>query len=518
MSDRPLSSFVRTASVPQLRELPALIDGPALVSSTSLMEKYPFQRFIKERQKLVDMLNAKSDVAMNLNKQIDDAKKKGIDPRLVWIQHASRFATSVGVSSDDETIRLFSISVADEQIGLAGLEDLIRDTEVMNITVIWRLGQQATIRVHYVGNTAEDLPLQIASSWTTYKETIIGRAISMSHKQTNLTMSNPYVEMVIKDYQARFVASLSADGEQIFSSMRLNRVGDPDLDDLLKLHVIPSQDVCDFLKIASTAGCNVLFAGPQQSGKTTILRGYINSVPADEEIMTVEDIAELGIEDSKRHKIVLNFEASPQAPMRNTISRAMRYVVKRIFVGEALDSAVLNWLFASVRLRGSACTLHAESMEKVFEAIVGLSTINTDGFAPVPREVVLRNVADSVDFIVFMGPEESPDDPTKSFPVVKGIMAIDDQVSSNGTPKNNILWEWDDKKHTLVWRKAGLPDHVARRWARIGITLDNTGEAPKFVVTNAAKTPPALLAVVDKTVAARRALHNDPTSAFSEGA
>ncbi len=515
MSDRPLSSLVRPASVPQLRDLPALVERPTpAISSTSqtTTTRYPFQRFINERAKLMDMLSVKSDIAAGMNKQLDEAKKKGVSPRVIWQQYATRFAVSVGVPSDDESIRLFAISVADEQVGLAGLEDLIRNTQVMNITVIWRLGCPSKVRVHYVGGQVEDLPMQIASSWSAYRDTVIERAITMSHKQTNLSMSNPYVEMVVKDYQARFVASLSADGEQIFSSIRLNRVGDPDLDDLFRIGTITSPEVRDFLKITSAAGCNVLFAGPQQSGKTTILRGYINSIPADEEIMIVEDIAELGIEDSNRHKVVLNFEATPQAPMRNTISRAMRYVVRRIFVGEALDSAVLNWLFASVRLRGSACTLHAESMEKVFEAIVGLSTINTDGFAPVPRDVVLRNVADAVDFIVFMGPEESPDDPTRSFPVVKGIMAVDDQVSANGIPKNNTLWEWDEKRKALIWRKSGLPDHISRRWARSGIALDNTGDTPKFVITNPAKVPPHILPVLDKTVATIQSIRNETMS------
>ncbi len=518
MGATPLAELVRSSAVERHRDLPALASAvpvvSAYVSRSEIEDRYPYQRFMRERKKFVDMINATPTLAIQIDKQLEDAREKGLPGRTVYERFAYTYAQQSGVASDPETIRLFAVSVGDELVGLAGLEDLIRDLSVMNITIVWRQGSPCRVRVHHVGNQHEDLKIQVAPSWSAYKDTIIGRAISMSHKQTNLSMNTPYVEMVIKDYEARFVASLSADGSQIFSSMRLNRVGDPDLDDLLKLGVIPTSDVRNFLKIAMAARCNILFAGPQQSGKTTILRGYINSVPRDEEIMIVEDIPELGIEDSARHDVVLNFEASPQAPMRVTISRAMRYVVRRIFVGEALDSAVLNWLFASVRLRGSACTLHAESMGKVFEAIVGLSTINTDGFAPVPRDVVLRNVADAVDFIVFMEPEESPDDPQKSFPTVKGILAIDDQVSSSGLPKSSVLWEWDPKAKALIWGQSGLPDHIARRWSSIGLSLNPVGDRPQIVVNNPSKVPSSLIDIVDETYEAKRGLHADPSSAF----
>jgi Flp pilus assembly CpaF family ATPase len=518
MGNTPLSTLVVSTAVEQHRDLPALTSSvPAMsayVPPDEIENRYPYQRFIKERQKFIDMVNSTPSLAIQIEKQLEDARESGIPDRTIYERLASTYAQQVGVASDPDTIRLFAVSVGDDLVGLAGLEDLIRDKSVMNITVVWRQGSACRVRIHRVGNQYEDLKIQIASSWTSFKDTTVGRAISMSHKQTNLSMNNPYVEMVIKGYEARFVVSLSADGSQVFASMRLNRVGDPDLDDLLKLGVIPNPDVRDFLKIAMAARCNILFAGPQQSGKTTILRGYINSVPRDEEIMIVEDIPELGIEDSPRHDVVLNFEASPQAPMRVTISRAMRYVVRRIFVGEALDSAVLNWLFASVRLRGSACTLHAESMGKVFEAIVGLSTINTDGFAPVPRDVVLRNVADAVDFIVFMEPEESIEDPTKSFPTVKGVLAIDDQVSSSGLPKSSALWEWDTKSKTLVWGQSGLPDHIARRWSMIGLGLNPVGDRPDVVIQNRSKIPPSLAEVVDEVASMKRSLHEDPSSAF----
>jgi len=527
MSNTPIADLVYPA--PPLSNLatdrlPALADrSPAVVTNgatpytAKIEHRYPFQQFINQRQKLVDMLNSNSDLAMTNNKQIDDARKHGADPRVVWMQLASRLAGSVGVSSDADAVRKFAISVADEQVGLAGLEDLIRDPSIMNITVTWERDSAPSVRIHHTDNTFEDLSIHLATSWSTYRDTIIGRAITFAHKQTSLSMSNPYVEMVLKDYNARFVTSITPDGETIYSSMRLNRVGDPTLMDLYKLRVVPSIDIVKFLAAACAADCNVLFAGPQQSGKTTILRGYINEVPPDEEIMIVEDIPELHM-SRDRHHVMLSFEASEQAPMRITITRAMRFVVRRIFVGEALDSAILNWIFASMRLRGSACTVHAESIEKVFEAVVGLTTINTGGDPPEPREVVLRKIADAVDFIVFMEAEESPDDASKFFPTVKGIMAVDNQVSTSGVPKNNMLWEWDAKSRSLVWSGNSLPEHIAKRWDKIGVRLDNIGGKPNFVITQGGKTPAHLLATLDSTTYTKQALHNDPMSAYHEEA
>ena len=67
------------------------------------------------------------------------------------------------------------------------------------------------------------------------------------------------------------------------------------MDDLLSLGTLPQQAVI-FLEAAVRAGLNILVAGGTSSGKTTLLNVLSSFIPHDERIITIEDAAELQLQ------------------------------------------------------------------------------------------------------------------------------------------------------------------------------------------------------------------------------
>jgi Flp pilus assembly CpaF family ATPase len=453
-------------------------------SRDDLRRKYPFQRFFVERDNLTRLLKD-SGTFSNNNQALLSSAHSVEDQRAIWIQTAKSFAADLGLH-DPADRDLFAVSVADEKVGLGGLEDLIRDTDVMNVMVHISEERETSpvVRVHYTDNSKSNIPIRITSGWDTYKNQLINNAINLSRKQIKFDQGHTYIEMVLPDGPekgARFVSSLVEDGRAITTSMRLNRVGSPDLANLRESGLIPTDELYDFLLALVYAQANALFVGPQQSGKTTLLRGFINSFPPSDEVLIVEDIPELMIEQGPRHEYCVSQQPTSDQNMTMIITRAMRYVVKRICVGEAIDAAITNWLFASIRLRGGACTIHADSIDGTFNAIRTLSTIVAPGVAPMPLETLMQSVADCLDVVVFLSPEPRKDDPMKSFPSIKGIVAIDGKLSDGGIPKNVTLWDWNEQRKELVWQGNHLPDRLKERLAQIGVAFDISETRMKVV-------------------------------------
>jgi Flp pilus assembly CpaF family ATPase len=485
----PMSAFAPSTAIARVEGppppppgqdfMPARVVPDAVERTTSLDDlrrKYPFQRFFTEREALTRLLKDSGSLSNNHQAMLTAASSTD-ERRSIWVSMAKNLAPDIGIH-DPVDQNLFAVSVADEKDGLGGLDDLIRDTDIMNVMVYIseERESQPVVRVHYTDNSKENLPIRITSGWDTYRNQLMNNAIRLSRKQIKLDQGHTYIEMVLPDGPekgARFVSSLVEDGRAISTSMRLNRVGSPDLRNLRDSGFIPTDELYDFLIALVYANANALFVGPQQSGKTTLLRGFVNSFPSTDEVLIVEDIPELMIEQGPRHEYCVSQQPTADQTMTTIISRAMRYVVKRICVGEAIDAAITNWLFASIRLRGGACTIHADAIDGVFNAIRTLSTLVPAGVAPMPLETLMLSVADCLDIVVFLAPEPQKDDPLKSFPSIKAVMAIDGKLSDSGMPKHVIMWDWNEQTKELTWQGSQMPDRLKERLARIGLALDS---------------------------------------------
>ena len=118
------------------------------------------------------------------------------------------------------------------------------------------------------------------------------------------------------------------------------------------------------------AGCvqarlNMLISGGTGSGKTTLLNALSSFIPASERIVTIEDAAELRLQQD--HVVRLetrppNAEGRGEVLARDLVKNALRMRPDRIIVGEVRGAEALDMLQAmNTGHEGSLTTVHANS-------------------------------------------------------------------------------------------------------------------------------------------------------------
>ena len=146
---------------------------------------------------------------------------------------------------------------------------------------------------------------------------------------------------------------------------------------------------------------NVLVCGGTGSGKTTTLNVLSSFVPAGERIVTIEDTAELRLQQPH----VIRLEARPasvegrgEVPIRRLVRNALRMRPDRIVVGEVRGPEALDMLGAmSTGHDGSLCTVHAGSPE---EALRRLETLALMAGVGLPHAAIREQVAGAIDLVV----------------------------------------------------------------------------------------------------------------------
>ncbi len=123
------------------------------------------------------------------------------------------------------------------------------------------------------------------------------------------------------------------------------------------------------LEAMVAAGIAIAVSGATGTGKTTLLNVLAAAIPAQERVVTIEDLAELWLPGP--HVVRLearppNVEGRGEVPLRELVRNALRMRPDRIVVGEVRGPEVLDMLqAANTGHRGLMTTLHAGSPDEV---------------------------------------------------------------------------------------------------------------------------------------------------------
>lgn len=163
-------------------------------------------------------------------------------------------------------------------------------------------------------------------------------------------------------------------------------------------------EVLDFLAMLVRAKYNILISGGTGSGKTTFLNVMSGFIPSDERIITIEDSAELKIQNVKNIVRLETRNATVdgcnEITIRDLIKSALRMRPDRIIVGEVRGEEAIDMLQAfNVGQDGSLSTIHANHAQ---DALYRLETMImlTSG---IPLEALRRQIASGIDIIVQLG-------------------------------------------------------------------------------------------------------------------
>ena len=165
-----------------------------------------------------------------------------------------------------------------------------------------------------------------------------------------------------------------------------------------------SKEISDFLAALVAAGYNIFISGGTGSGKTTFLNALSQYIPKDERIITIEDNAELKLQDIPNLVSLEarnpNVEGTGAVTIRDLIKSALRMRPDRIIVGEVRGAEAIDMLQAlNTGHDGSLSTGHANSTA---DMLARLETMVLMGMN-LPLPAIQRQLASGIDIIVHLG-------------------------------------------------------------------------------------------------------------------
>ena len=177
--------------------------------------------------------------------------------------------------------------------------------------------------------------------------------------------------------------------------------------DLIRFGTL-SMDLALVLEACVRGRLNVLLSGGTGTGKTTALNVLSGFVPEQERIITIEDTAELQLQQP--HVVSLesrpaNVEGAGEVTIRDLVRNALRMRPNRIIVGECRGPEALDMLQAmNTGHEGSLTTVHANSPR---DALRRLETMVLMAGYDLPVRAIREQVASAIDVIVQL--ERLPD-------------------------------------------------------------------------------------------------------------
>lgn len=159
-------------------------------------------------------------------------------------------------------------------------------------------------------------------------------------------------------------------------------------------------EIADFLQACVIARLNMVVSGGTGSGKTTLLNVLSSFIPNDERIITVENAAELQLQ--QEHVVTLesrpaNIEGKGEISIRDLVVNCLRMRPERIIVGECRSGEALDMLQAmNTGHDGSLTTLHANNPR---DSVSRLEVMCLMAGMDLPQRAIREQIASAVDCI-----------------------------------------------------------------------------------------------------------------------
>lgn len=285
------------------------------------------------------------------------------------LDNRSKAALRLGetpLSADDEDVLLERV-LATAFSAAPGLDALLRRSDVTDVFVN---GCDDVRLVTIDGETEFAEP--IARTDAELIEMIQTLARRGGHMEREFTPSRPLLDLQLPDGSRLAAAAWVT--KRPYLTVRRHLLVDADQADLVGRGMYDT-GLASLLGALVRARRNVLIAGGQGVGKTTLLRALLHECEPDERIVVLEQEPELHLDAMPgRHDHVLVFmERGANTEGVGAVSLAdlgraiKRFTPRRIVVGEVRGPEVIDMLEAMTQgIAGSMCTIHADSSWSVF--------------------------------------------------------------------------------------------------------------------------------------------------------
>jgi pilus assembly protein CpaF len=285
------------------------------------------------------------------------------------------------------------VEIAHETFGLGPIEPLMQDRTVSDILVNGP-------RNVYVERRGQLQRTDVIFRDGAHLLQIIERIVSRVGRRVD--EASPMVDARLADGSRvnAIIAPLALDGPVL--SIRRFAADPYKMADLVELGTLTGS-LAEVVSASVRARLNILVSGGTGAGKTTLLNVLSNAIPNNERIVTIEDSAELQLQQD--HVVRLetrppNIEGAGAVTQRDLVRNALRMRPDRIVVGEVRGAEVLDMLQAmNTGHDGSLSTVHANSTR---DALARLETMVLLSGVAVPVRAIREYVAAALDMIIHL--------------------------------------------------------------------------------------------------------------------
>ncbi|WP_367277890.1 CpaF family protein [uncultured Shewanella sp.] len=287
--------------------------------------------------------------------------------------------------------------IIDEVLGLGPLETLLADPSISDILVnsydrvyVERRGKLEAVNIKFHSNA--------------HLLNIIDRIVSSVGRR--IDESSPMVDARLADGSRvnAIIPPLALDGPSL--SIRRFAVDKLNAAQLIEIGSV-TEAMIELLKGGVKGKLNILVSGGTGSGKTTLLNMLSGFIPSDERIVTIEDSAELQLQQPHTVRLETrpqNIEGKGEVSQRDLVKNCLRMRPDRIVIGEVRGGEALDMLTAmNTGHEGSLTTLHANSPR---DALGRLEYMVCMAGFDMPVSNIRTQIASAIDMVVQLERQE----------------------------------------------------------------------------------------------------------------
>jgi len=281
--------------------------------------------------------------------------------------------------------------IADDILGYGPIEPLLQDESVTEVMV------NAFDRV-YIERAGKIERADVAFADDAHLLRIIDKIVSQVGRRVD--EASPMVDARLPDGSRvnAIIPPLALRGPTL--TIRKFARDPYTMNDLISFGTLTPK-AAQFLAACVRGKLNILISGGTGTGKTTTLNAMSAYIPGDERIVTIEDAAELQLQ--QEHVVSLesrppNIEGKGEVRIRELVRNTLRMRPDRIIVGEVRGAETVDMLQAmNTGHEGSLTTIHANSPR---DALARLETLVMTAGVELPLRAIREQIASAFDLLI----------------------------------------------------------------------------------------------------------------------
>ena len=292
----------------------------------------------------------------------------------------------------NERMKMVS-DIVDDIVGYGPIEEYLRDKEITEIMI----NNPTNIYIEKFGKISKTNKSFLDE---THMMRIVDKIVSRVGRRVD--EASPYVDARLPDgSRVNIIIGPLALNGPVMTIRKFS--ADPfTTDDLIRMGTCTPHSAA-FFEACVQGRINILISGGTGTGKTTLLNVVSSFLPNDERIITIEDAAELQL--NQNHVIRLesrppNIEGKGQVTIRDLVRNALRMRPDRIVVGEVRGGEALDMLQAmNTGHDGSLSTIHANSTRDVLSR---LETMVLMAGVDLPVRAIREQISSAINLIIHL--------------------------------------------------------------------------------------------------------------------